>query len=425
VINQKFKFNNKQKKVSREVYFSEKLLSSSSFKILDKKIQPHENYFISRLNSFVKPQTVETYQKINFIDIFSGCGGFSLGVQESLNMLGFKSSCLYAVDYDIDCIRNHKKNIRSSQYEHKSISDVVAYEIDPANEHDDFISKPYILSNKLKSLFSTVDLIIASPPCQGHSNFNNHSRRTDDKNLLYLSPVAIATYLKIPMIIIENVIGVRKSFIDVVSISKKILNKHGYNVKDIFLDASDFGVSQSRKRHFLVASQYSLNDFDQQINRLKLDKIPTGRIFDYMDRSYEGELDGYIKHSELSIDNIQRINHLFDNNSYILPNHERPECHQDGHTYPSVYGRINPEEISSTITSGFYSPGRGKYIHPYERRALNAREASHIQGIPDYFWKSGLKENTNVNYSKFIGDAVPPPITFPIVSSILKSKISQ
>ena len=64
------------------------------------------------------------------------------------------------------------------------------------------------------------------------------------------------------------------------------------------------------------------------------------------------------------------------------------------------------------------SPGRGRYVHPYERRALNAREASQIQGIPDNFWSKTKFSKTS--FAKLIGDAVPPPIIFPIIASLFR-----
>ena len=49
------------------------------------------------------------------------------------------------------------------------------------------------------------DILVMGPPCQGHSNLNNHSRRNDPRNNLYLSVAAYAALLKPKYIAIENV----------------------------------------------------------------------------------------------------------------------------------------------------------------------------------------------------------------------------
>jgi DNA (cytosine-5)-methyltransferase 1 len=78
--------------------------------------------------------------------------------------------------------------------------------------------------------------------------------------------------------------------------------------------------------------------------------------------------------------------------------------------------------IANTITTGFASPGRGRYIHPTRQRALTAHEAARLQGFPDGFDFSDLsgKDLTNKSYGKLIGDAVPPPLGFiPVISTLL------
>ena len=73
-------------------------------------------------------------------------------------------------------------------------------------------------------------------------------------------------------------------------------------------------------------------------------------------------------------ENQDRIDWLFDNGEYDLPLSERPECHKDGTTYRSVYGRMKPSDPAPTITTGFMSPGPGAFYtsdraaHPHRPR---------------------------------------------------------
>ena len=117
-----------------------------------------------------------------------------------------------------------------------------------------------------------------------------------------------------------------------------------------------------------------------------------------------------LKPSEISIDNQNRINYLFDNQEFDLPDLERPDCHKlKDHNYKSVYGRMYADQPAPTITTGFQSPGRGRFIHPTERRGLTPREGARIQGFPDSFRWSGIGLNLTKNkVTRLIGDAVPP-----------------
>ena len=114
--------------------------------------------------------------------------------------------------------------------------------------------------------------------------------------------------------------------------------------------------------------------------------------------------------SALSHENKERINFLFENELYDLPDSERPPCHKNKeHSYFNVYSRMYPDQPSHTITTGFQSPGRGRFVHPTLRRGLTPREGARLQGFPDYFkWATPLCRISKQSITRLIGDAVPP-----------------
>ena len=116
---------------------------------------------------------------------------------------------------------------------------------------------------------------------------------------------------------------------------------------------------------------------------------------------------------EYSEENSARMALLIAEDKRNLPNEHRPVCHQEGTTYSSVYGRMAWDEPAPTLTTGFFTPGRGRFTHPDEPRTLTAREAARLQGFPDdYFDGTTLHkvEATRQLISKWIGDAVPMPL---------------
>lgn len=262
-----------------------------------------------------------------------------------------------------------------------------------------------------------IDLFLAGPPCQGHSNLNNKTRREDPRNLLYVTAVALGVGLQAKSIVIENVPDVVNDKSDVVNIAKALLKAAGYAWIDSGILAADhLGGAQTRKRYFLVASRVAEPKAELSIQEvakgLKYAARPLSwAIGDLLsDPSQEPKTSIMDTTPTLSADNLARIHHLFDNDLYDLPNEVRPDCHKDGHTYPSVYGRLWWDKPSQTITTGFLTPGRGRYIHPLRPRVISPHEAARIQSFPDNF--SFVVDPANppsrTGLQKWIGDAVPP-----------------
>lgn len=82
---------------------------------------------------------------------------------------------------------------------------------------------------------------------------------------------------------------------------------------------------------------------------------------------------------------------------------------------------MRPNEPAPTITTGFTTPGRGRHVHPTERRTLTPREAATLQGFPlNYRFiteKGSLPTRTQL--AKWIGNAVPMPLGYAAALSAL------
>jgi DNA (cytosine-5)-methyltransferase 1 len=126
----------------------------------------------------------------------------------------------------------------------------------------------------------------------------------------------------------------------------------------------------------------------------------------------------------LSAENRSRVDYLFDNELHDLPNAERPDCHKDGTTYSSSYGRMHWELPAPTITGGFLSPGRGRFVHPKLRRVLTPREAARVQGFPDWFdfIVDESRPPSRSQLARWIGNAVPAILGRAAVSAALRGE---
>ncbi len=125
--------------------------------------------------------------------------------------------------------------------------------------------------------------------------------------------------------------------------------------------------------------------------------------------------------------NRERIAWLFDNGEHDLALTERPECHQEGTSYGAVYGRLHADRPAPTITTGFMTPGRGRYVHPYERRTLSAAEAARLQGFPDAydFRPDRNRQPSRAQLAKWIGDAVTAPLGYAAALSALAPMLGR
>ena len=116
-----------------------------------------------------------------------------------------------------------------------------------------FVYQPEILDPHLAEAVHGIDLVMAGPPCQGHSNLNNRTRRVDRRNTLYLTVPAFAVACGARMAIIENVPEVELDDYRVVETALQLFESAGYAVSCGTLRADAMGWPQTRRRSFLTA----------------------------------------------------------------------------------------------------------------------------------------------------------------------------
>jgi DNA (cytosine-5)-methyltransferase 1 len=359
--------------------------------------------------------------KIRVLDLFSSVGGLSLGSRVAAELLGAQCFHESAVDTDLDALQIHQANFDTRFTIGESVRDLVDFRttLDTPSRSPKFrYSNMVGIGEQIRK----VDLLVGGPPCQGHSTLNNRTRSDDPKNQLMLTMPAIAVALGINSVVIENVPNVINDSKRVVQTTADLFLNHGYYVQSGVISATDLGWPQTRRRYFMVARRDRMPiDFGDVVEALKFKSQSLSWIIGDLLKQ-EKHLSGIFNTvPQLNVDNLRRINWLFDHDEYDLPNHQRPKCHQNGHTYPATYGRMRWDKPAPTITGGFQSPGRGRFIHPRRRRVLTPHEAARVQGFPDFFdFTSTLGDRlSRTHLSKWIGDAVPSILgTAAIISAL-------
>lgn len=186
---------------------------------------------------------------LNYIDLFAGCGGLSLGLYNA----GWHG--LFAIEKNSDAfltlstnLIDKKKHFSWPKWLEKMNLDIYSV-----------ISK---YPEQLKALRGHVDLVVGGPPCQG---FSMAGRRKvgDARNELFNAYLDFISLVEPTTLLFENVYGFTVGFANKEGVrgdaySKKIvdeLNKKGYLSYSKLIDMSEYGIPQRRKRFILVASK--------------------------------------------------------------------------------------------------------------------------------------------------------------------------
>lgn len=354
--------------------------------------------------------------QIGVVDLFCGCGGLSLGIKRAAETLGLRPVFLLAADVAEAALRVYAKNLRPLRHVRQNVETLVDYDLLIDGEELNPDLESLHLDDRIAPFKGDVDLLVAGPPCEGNSNFNNWTRRFDTRNHLYTDATIAAIALGAKAVIIENVPMVTRAHQEVVRRSLRMLREAGYRSteNEFVLTASDFGTPQERRRHFLISAKsegaWSMEDF----NVLKVDSPTALSVLETL-RNVERSTT-FDRPSQLSKENEERVRFLIEHDRYELPDEERPDCHRlKRHSYPSIYGRMRPDAPASTITTGFLSPGRGRYTHPLEARSLTPHEGARLQGFgEDFDWLQGEKGVSRQDYANMIGAAVPPQLGFAV-----------
>jgi len=183
-----------------------------------------------------------------YIDLFSGCGGFSLG----LGNAGWKG--IFAVEKDPMAFDTFKHNLIDGKYNHFDWPKWLPQQSTTIQA----VLKNY--KEELKALSGKVDLIAGGPPCQGFS-LAGQRNPNDPRNALSNQYIKMVEIVNPKYVVLENVRGFNSVFKDAKGkkgkepysmVVKRKLEKLGYTVFTDYVNTQDFGVPQQRTRFIMI-----------------------------------------------------------------------------------------------------------------------------------------------------------------------------
>ncbi|HZW24505.1 MAG TPA: DNA cytosine methyltransferase [Gallionella sp.] len=378
---------------------------------------------------------------ITYLDLFSGAGGFSLGLElAGLAPIG-------AIEFDRFACQTYRHNFPHT----------------PLIEGDiRSITKSQILNK-----YGGVDVIVGGPPCQGFSVAGpSQYGKIDDRNSLIFEVLRFVKILRPRMFVVENVKGLlsgklspeKRAFHEFIS---QVQNA-GYHTRHFVLQAANFGAPQWRERVFIFGTIDEKNLPSDIPARFGNALNPWWTVGDTLsDLPYVDSGDGcdgmvpygsepqnayqeWLRRSSLGVFNHVAMNHtprlierfklIPQGGSLIDVPREHGQRVRNGDSldvrarFKMNNQRLAPNRVSTAITASFQS----NFVHPILHRNLTAREGARLQSFPDSFvfcgprtlmsktllMREGRGDEIGLSQYNQIGNSVPPLMAMAIGEEI-------
>lgn len=388
-----------------------------------------------------------TSDKPTFIDLFSGCGGFSAGLEQA------GMNCLAGIDHNEQAIHTFKANHSDSTI--ALVKDMTQFQ---PKELERLIGRNH------------VDVIVGGPPCQGFSSARQYSGSNSGERLvedprrdLYKYFLKFVNHFRPKVFVMENVLGIKKMqngvyFTAIQNEAREI----GYRVVPIEVNTWEYGVPQKRIRqlfigtltelpifvpaqliqkthsltpkedglspivtlgeaiedlpHLKAGDERIIQDYDLQLRKSYLEKYSGNFLTEVLHIEHADKLTWHCSrpHNDRDLRDFARLREG-ETCSRAIARGVEMEFPYDRSSFKDRYTRQDRNSLCSTIVAHLKSDGL-MFIHPTQVRSLTPREAARVQTFPDTFKFSGSRSHVFTQ----IGNAVPPLIGRKVGLGILR-----
>lgn len=384
--------------------------------------------------------------ELTYISLFSsagvGCYGF---LQE-----GFK--CILTNEW-----LDRRLEVQKANHKCELESGYIAGDITTEEVH----KKIYAEINLWKKLGNDrVDVLIATPPCQGMSIMNQKKNEKDyERNSLVVQSIEMIKRIKPRFFIFENVPrfmetlceapdGTAKSIEQV--IFEELSDSYSYIARVI--NFRYYGSNSSRERTLVIGVNKTLSNFIAPIDlfptyrsdktiREVIGDMPIIKWGEFDPNDFYHQFRTYEEHMIPMVHNTQPGKSAFDNEPEFLPFHyKNGEKVLNVKKSNSKYTRRLWDEVCPTIHTRNDLLASQNTIHPSEDRVYSIRELMRLMSIPEEFrWvdksleelnsltdgeKRKLLKKHEANIRQTIGEAVPTRV-FREVAANIKNALAK
>lgn len=258
----------------------------------------------------------------------------------------------------------------------------------------------------IHSSLGKIDLILASPECTNHSKAKGAAERSEESKETAFEAIRFAKIIKPSWMIIENVVefGTWDRFKDLL----EKLWELGYFVRQIALNAKDFGVPQSRERLFLLCSLSGKTE-DPVFRHKKIKPISavidSSGKYGFSPLRKAGRAENTIKSAE------RAMAELGNKTPFLLVYY--------GSARKGNNGWQTVDEPLGTITTldrfAYVVPGKKDHM----MRMLQPEELKLAMGFKSNYKLDDIDGLTRRNRIKLMGNGVCPPVMKALVESLV------
>ncbi len=362
--------------------------------------------FLAQIEALELQRTQAIGDGPSAVALFSGCGGFSLG----LTWAGFNIKGCIEID---DGLRDvYAANFPSARFIGTDITAVTDASL-----------------AEFAKAQGPIDVLVGGPPCQGFSLAGKRDV-SDPRNTLFRHYLRVLDATRPRVAVMENVrllTSMRSadgSFVRDEIASE--FRRHGYTVRWFEVNAKDYGVPQHRDRILFVATR---NDLSTEPGIPSPQFGESGDMFEKK-LPYRTFADAcsdlpYIESGESSDDPFHvAVSHPKHVIEWLWDVPEGGSAHDNEDErlrppsgYNTTYKRQVWHEPGATVQTTFGMISGCRNVHPLATRSLTVREAARLQTFPDSFKFLGSLQTVRTG----IGNAVPPLLAYEIGRYIRKT----
>ncbi len=301
--------------------------------------------------------------------------------------------------------------------------------------------------------YDNVDVIIATPPCQGMSVTNHKKKKNEiERNSLIVESINIIKHVRPHFFIFENVqafwkTGCTNNQGEVVTIGNLIIAELAmdYKIEHRIINFKNYGSKSSRTRTLVIGVNKNLSLSPDQFFPDQCDEVTLEQVIGNMKSLNWGEYDKsdfyhsfriYPEYMRKWITDIKQGQSAFDN----IDLNKRPHKIVNGKLVLNQskngdkYTRQCYNKAASCIHTRNDQLASQNTIHPIDDRVFSIRELMKLMTIPDQFkWidmpleelnnlslleKQKISKKNEMNIRQSIGEAVPTAIFYAIAEKI-------
>lgn len=381
-----------------------------------------------------------TKNRYTYVTLFSSAGIGCYGLKK----VGFE--CVATNEY-----LEKRMNIQRANKKCKYDSGYITGDI----KTDEVKNKIFAEIDKWKNTenISDIDLVFATPPCQGMSTANVFKKDETSRNSLITEAVKIIKTINPKIFVFENV----QAFMgtectddngELVTIQSYIFGhlSENYNVAYKVINFRHRGIPQNRVRCIVIGTRKDLTEispynlFPAKQNEITLREIIGD--YEHLEPGQHSEKDMLHFAKPLQAHYLEWMNMIKEGESiFDVPGFENYVLDENGvrqyvdsKIVSARFRRVEWDKPGHALTRNNGAPNTTNTIHPVDNRVFSISEIMKIDTIPDDFkwtddqsyyednpqlWAEFIKKNEN-NIRECVGEAVPTHVMEQIGMNIIR-----